>query len=116
MEPAAADPGPAVQAVPAAGRARRSTAAEAGRPAAGFPVGPPAASWAAAAPGYPACPAPAPRAGRHPESPAPVADRSDWAATRAHRAAPIRPVGPERTLALIDTRARHRVARSRRHL
>src|ERR1700742_4310005 len=28
------------------------------------------------------------RGARHPEYPAPVADRSDWAATRAHRAAP----------------------------
>src|ERR1700720_1007033 len=88
MEPVAADPGPEVQAVRAAKLARRLTAAEAARPAGGFPVGPPAVRSAAAAQGCPACSAPAPRAGRHPESPAPVADRSGWAATRAHRAAP----------------------------
>src|ERR1700731_550979 len=82
MEQVAADPGPEVRAVRAAMRARRSTAKAAGRPAAGFPGGPPAA------PGCPAYSAPAPRVGRRPESPAPVADRSDWAATRAHRAAP----------------------------
>src|ERR1700733_3955828 len=88
MEQVAADPGPEVRAVRAAMRARRSTAKAAGRPAAGFPVGPPAARSAAAAPGCPAYSAPAPRGGRRPEAPAPVADRSDWAATRAHRAAP----------------------------
>ena len=88
MEPVAADPGPEVRAVRAAKRARRSTAEGAGRPAAGFPVGPLAVRSAVAAPGCPACSAPALRAGRHPESPAPVADRWDSAATRAHRAAP----------------------------
>src|SRR5271156_4264881 len=87
MAPVAADPAPEVQAVRAAKRARRLTAAEADRPAAGYPAGPPAGR-SAAAPGCPAYSAPAPWAGRHPESPAPVADPSDWAATRAHRAVP----------------------------
>src|SRR5271156_5260374 len=88
MEPVAADPGPAVQAVPAAKRVRRSTAAEACRPAAGYPVVPPAGRSAAGVPGAPPPSAPAPRASRHPEPPAPTADHSDWAATRARRAAP----------------------------
>src|SRR5271156_6149857 len=74
MEPAAADPGPEVRAVRAAKRARRSTAAEADRPA--------------AARGYPAYSAAAPRAGRHPERRESAADRSGSAATRARRAAP----------------------------
>src|SRR5271167_2855995 len=88
MEPVAADPGPEVQAVRAAKRVRRSTAAEAARRAAGYPVAPPAVRSAAGAPGCPAYSVPAPRASRHPEPPASAADHSGWAATRAHLAAP----------------------------
>src|ERR1700728_3753640 len=88
MAPAAAGLGPEMRAVRAATRARMSTAVEAGRPASGFPVGPPAARSAAVAPGCPAYSAPAPQAAPHREPPASVAVRSDWAAKRAHRAGP----------------------------
>src|ERR1700744_4833828 len=87
MGPAAGDQAPEVRAVRAAKRARGSMAGEPGRRAAGFAAGPPGVR-SAAAPGCPAYLVPAPRAGRHPECPAQVADRSDWAATRAHRAEP----------------------------
>ena len=94
-------------------RRRRSRAGRSARPS----VGPPAARSAAAAPVCPAISgagAPGrPAIGMPGVGGRPLGLGGDDSDVGQRR---IRPVGPERTLALIDTRTRHRVARPRQHL